>query len=216
MSKGSTANLIGMGCLALSIVGAVGVGGCIVCTALQAPNAADESDAGDVVGEPEEPVAELPATPLAPPPPPTPAWVRSTWMDELSQEEVVQRRAQSESAFELRFPYAGPQYAALTLREHPRFGQDVILSIERGQIPCLIRGCQVQVAFDDGEVESWRAVGPEDGGSTQVFLRNVGGFTRKLERAAQVRIAVTLFREGQRTFVFPGLAEPEPEPDAGP
>lgn len=165
-----------------------------------------ELGASEMQAPEEEVVPEEPEAAVAP----ASQWVTTEGEDELTRGTITTRTAMSREPFQLGSPYDGLQYARLTLRQHPRHGSDVLLSIEEGQIICHGRGCRVDVVFDDGDPISWRANEAASGSSTVVFLTQVERFERELRRANEVRIAVTLYREGTRIFAFPGLSEEAP------
>lgn len=142
-----------------------------------------------------------------PPPEPARAWERREGVDELTGRPIISNVARSQEEFELDFPYQGRQRARLTLREHPRFGNDVMLSVDRGQILCHSSRCTVDVVFGGGDPIRWRADPSDSGSSEVVFLSQHDRFVRELRRAPEVRIALTFYRSGARTFTFPGLPE---------
>lgn len=155
--------------------------------------------------------ATSPTAPIEPsaPAPPAPSelltWEVRESVDDLTGRTIISRVVQSRDEFELGFPYQGPQRAQLMIREHPRFGTDVILSVRRGQILCHVPRCSVDVVFGQGEPSNWRANPAESGSSEFVFLSQTDRFIRELTRSPEVRIAVTFFQNGSQTFVFPGL-----------
>jgi hypothetical protein len=128
----------------------------------------------------------------------------SQWQYRASEDPMggVTAVAQVESAndFEFDFPYQGRQHATLVLRNDG--GYDVMLVIERGQFVCTF-GCSVQVRFDDGEAQRWRATEPSDYDTTILFLRNESKFIKQLRKAKTVRIAADFFQEGTRVLEFP-------------
>lgn len=100
-------------------------------------------------------------------------------------------------------PYSGAQHGRLALRTDPKYGRDVIFSIERGQLLCRsYEGCDVLIRFDDGKPERFAAVGPADNSSETVFIRNYDRFLGKLRRAKVVRISMNVYQEGSPVFEF--------------
>jgi hypothetical protein len=128
----------------------------------------------------------------------------SQWQYRASEDPMggMTAVAQIESAndFEFDFPYQGRQHATLVLRNDG--GYDVMLVIERGQFVCTF-GCSVQVRFDDGEAQRWRATEPSDYDTTVLFLRNESKFIKQLRKATTLRIAADFFQEGTRVLEFP-------------
>ena len=104
--------------------------------------------------------------------------------------------------FSFGFPYQGTQRAKLTLRNHPRYGKDVILSIERGQFLCGISSCQLTVRFDDRPPQKYTAVEPADYSTTSLFIRNYSRFVRNLRRSKKLYIEAKFYQEGSRVFEF--------------
>lgn len=141
--------------------------------------------------------------------PALPAWERHEAVDELTRRPVSILSVDSEEQFRLSFPYEGAQRARLVVREHPRFGTDVFIGVERGQIRCHAYDCRIDVVFDDGDPVRWTGNPPDSGTSTTVFLRRTERFLARLRRATTVRVAVTFYRNGSRTFTFPGFANAE-------
>lgn len=108
------------------------------------------------------------------------------------------------------FPYQGAQHGRLMLRDHPRFGKNVILSIERGQILCRsYDGCTILVRFDDGKAQRFSAAGAADNSTETIFVSNYSRFLAAMKKAKKVRIAVEVYQEGSPVFEFDvsGFAE---------
>jgi hypothetical protein len=109
----------------------------------------------------------------------------------------------SENTVEFGFPYEGQQHGTLTLRNHPSYGRDVILQIREGQILCpSYDDCSIRVRFDDGPAERWTGAGPNDNGTTTVFIRNYSRFLQRMRNAKVVRIQIPVYQEGAPTFEF--------------
>ncbi|HVL91393.1 MAG TPA: hypothetical protein VM841_14275 [Actinomycetota bacterium] len=130
-------------------------------------------------------------------------WSYDSFTDDLSGKEYRIARIQSENTVDFDFPYAGSQHATLMIRQHPRFGLDVFLSIEKGQFLCQSwEDCTVQVRFDNGGIQRWSAVAPEDNSTTVIFLRNASRLLTRLRQSDTLRIAASFYQEGAPTFIF--------------
>ena len=90
----------------------------------------------------------------------------------------------------------------LELRIHPRYGKDVILSIEHGQFLCGIDPCNVIVRFDQGAPQTYTALRPADHSTTVLFIRNYDRFLANLRKSRQVYIEAQFYQEGPRVFEF--------------
>ena len=140
----------------------------------------------------------------APAPPP----LGSQWsyhQDSDAMTSAVTRFAQVTSSNTVNFqsPYSGDQHATLLLREHPRHGKDVIMTIEQGQILCRsYEDCNVLVRFDDQKPATYSGVGPSDGSSEHVFIRNYSKFLTNVKKAKRVRISAEIYQEGAPIFEF--------------
>ena len=124
--------------------------------------------------------------------------------DEDSMSSKIMRTASinSSNSIDLSFPYSGTQYASLQLRNHPRYGKDVIFSIDKGQLLCSYNGCNVLVRFDEGSPIRFSANEPSDHSTTYLFIGNYAGFMKKMLKAKTVRIAVDFYQHGSQTFEF--------------
>jgi hypothetical protein len=101
------------------------------------------------------------------------------------------------------FPYGGQQHGKLMLRTDPKYGQDVIFTIEQGQILCRsYEDCSVLVRFDDGKPQRFSGIGPADNSSETVFIRNYSRFEKSLRKSKIVRISVNVYQEGAPVFEF--------------
>ena len=110
---------------------------------------------------------------------------------------------QSTNTVEFGFPYSGPLHATLTLRTHPRYGKNVILSIERGQFLCRsYEDCTILVRFDDQKSQSYSAVGAADNSTETIFIRNYARFVSSMQKAKTVRIAANIYQQGAPAFEF--------------
>lgn len=130
-------------------------------------------------------------------------WTYAQANDDMGKGTVYTAFNSSTNTVEFDFPYSGEQHATLSLRTHPRWGKDMILKIEKGQLLCnSYDGCTVLVRFDDGKAQSFSAIGPEDNSSEVLFIQNYGRFVEKMLKAKRVRIAVSVFQQGNPTFEF--------------
>ena len=129
-------------------------------------------------------------------------WTYRSYQDESTGKAGRMLFAKSENSFRLNAPYRGEQQALLRIREHPRFGRDVILSIARGQITaCGYYRNSLFVRFDD-DGERWPCDRSGDSDSTVVFLRKTQTFIRRASKARVVVITATIYRQGDQSFRF--------------
>lgn len=130
-------------------------------------------------------------------------WSYSTFKDDMTSKTGYTAFVTSTNSFEFEFPYQGKQHAKLTLRKHPRWGNDVMFSIEKGQILCHSYGdCSVRVRFDDGPSQTLTGTEPADNSSETVFIPGFQRFSSQLAKSKVLRIEVNVFHQGTLTASF--------------
>ncbi len=140
----------------------------------------------------------------------------------MGRGETVTASITSSNEVQFGFPYGGRQHAWLHIRKHPRYGRDVILTIERSQFICRIGGCSVLVRFDDGQTARYSASEPADHSNNTLFITPFGRFTSNLAKAKRLRIEAQFYQEGARVLEFDVsgfraddfLPKPKPKPTA--
>jgi DNA-directed RNA polymerase subunit RPC12/RpoP len=131
------------------------------------------------------------------------AWSYQTSQDSMTQKPVTIASLGSTSRLSFDFPYGGLQQATLELRKHPRWGQDVILQIEKGQFICnSYAGCDVSVRFGSGKPKRFSATEPSDNDSTYIFLRGYNSFVSEMRKVDKIYIEAQFYQEGNRTMEF--------------
>lgn len=130
-------------------------------------------------------------------------WVYSSHEDAMTSKKWHQAEVRSTNTHEFDFPYHRPQHATLILRDHPRYGKDVIFAIERGQLQCRsYSGCDVMVRFGDAPARRYSANGPEDNSTESLFFGNQADFRRRMQAVDVVRVSTSIFQEGSPTWEF--------------
>ncbi len=131
-----------------------------------------------------------------------PSWSYSSDPDDMGKGTIRFASIESTNTLEFKFPYSGKQHATLTIRKHPRHGNDAIIQIERGQFVCPVSGCSVMVRFDDGESIRYHAAEPADHRTTALFLQPYDKFYVGLAKSKRVRIEADFYQEGSRMVEF--------------
>lgn len=123
--------------------------------------------------------------------------------DAMGKSTIYQAQISSTNSLHFSFPYEGAQQARLTLRIHPRYGSDIILSIEKGQFLCSsYDGCSVLVRFDDEKAVKYTAASAADNSTETLFIRNYARFFSGMLKAKRVRIAASVYQQGEPIFDF--------------
>ena len=141
------------------------------------------------------------ASPTTPPPLAT-QWSYNASMDGMTSKTSRYASITSSNTVSFGFPYTGEQHGRLLVRNHPRYGQDVLFSVDKGQILCSSMDCEVTVRFDEGAPSRWSATEPADNSTETIFLDNARGFRQRLAKAKVLRIEVPFYQEGSHTFIF--------------
>lgn len=130
-------------------------------------------------------------------------WVYTSHEDAMTSKKSHQAVVRSTNTHEFEFPYHRPQRGTLTLRDHPRYGKDVIFAIERGQLQCSsYSGCDVMVRFGDAPARRYGATGPEDSSSEMLFFENQADFRRRMQGVDVVRISTSIYKQGSPIWEF--------------
>lgn len=133
----------------------------------------------------------------------TTTWRYTTPKDEMTGKDMQLAEIYSTNTQDLHWPYGPNVRAEITIRKHPRYGKDVIVTLTKGQILCRsYENCKIMIRFDDGSPESYSAIGPADHSSDQVFIRNFDKFVARLKKANSVRIELPLYQDGNRAWNF--------------
>jgi hypothetical protein len=129
-------------------------------------------------------------------------WAYEDSTDQMTRATIKHAQVNSINEVTFDFPYRGAQRGTLTLRVHPKYGRDVILSIDKGQFLCGIEDCTVAVRFDDAKPLSFTAVRPADHSTTSLFIRNHDRFVAAAKKAKRAYIEAQFFQQGNRVFEF--------------
>jgi len=131
------------------------------------------------------------------------AWVTRETTDKVSGKKALNHLLLSTNTINFGFPYQGEQRATLTVRKHPRYGKDVFLSVDKGQMLCSsYDGCSVTVRFGKGKPVKYKAVAPDDNSSNMVFISNYAAFVANMKKVKNMVIAKTFYKEGDVAFEF--------------
>jgi hypothetical protein len=136
-------------------------------------------------------------------PRPVTIWSHSGLTDEMTGKSYAFSTVQSRNTVNFDFPYQGEQRATLSIRtKHPRHGNDVILTIERGQFLAGVDSVKVLARFDEGASVTFWANGPADHGTTALFISNYAKFVGLMRKANVVRLQTPIYQQGAPVFEF--------------
>lgn len=140
-------------------------------------------------------------------------WRTDDSVDALTGKKTKTYSVESDNQVNLDFPYKGPQHGRLTVRRHPKYGLNIIFSIEKGQLLChdssLDYGrCMVDVRFDDKPPRRVQMGKSSDGDPTYLFVSNEATFLKELVGSKVLIVQPTIFHNGNVPFQFQTIGFP--------
>ncbi|MDU2940684.1 MAG: hypothetical protein E7B59_16140 [Enterobacteriaceae bacterium] len=135
-------------------------------------------------------------------------WRHSVTEDKMGRGSDEIASVLSTNTVALAAPYDGAQHATLSLRKLRKNNNEVVLSLERGQIVCDPSGCPILFRADKNEPFSI-SFGPPKDGSTNVIIADLD--TKQLRTilsADKISIELTVFQNGEHIFEFDAADNP--------
>lgn len=129
-------------------------------------------------------------------------WSYSEDVDKMTGKTARYAIARSSNSLSLSFPYAGANYGQLQVRQHPKYGLDVIVFVDKGQLLCGFDGCSVSVRFDDAAPMRFRGNGPADHDSKVLFLSPASKFIASAKKAKRVLVQLNIYQGGEQVLEF--------------
>lgn len=92
----------------------------------------------------------------------------------------------------------------ITIREHPKWGQDVMISVRGSLIygPDINGSNYVTVKFDTGKIRKFYFTESGDGDSHTVFLSDPRSFIIGCQSSRRILIETPIYQEGRPVFEF--------------
>ena len=132
----------------------------------------------------------------------TSKWAYEETRDPMTDAVTKTAILYSDNSLSLDFPYQGHNPGTIMVRQHPRYGVDAIIGIQKGQTLCLVTGCTVLIRFNEGKPTRFHANGPADHSSETVFLTNAAGFISSARKANKIRVILPLYQGGDQVLEF--------------
>lgn len=131
-------------------------------------------------------------------------WEVSEEIDPMTEAKSVWKSITSKNGINQDFPYEGYTQAHITVRKSPKYGTDVYVQIDRGQINGNeYRGTNyVTVRFDKTKAKRYYFNEAASGSSDIVFLQGVNDFIRRAKEAKSIKVEVPVFEYGDAFFEF--------------
>lgn len=203
-SKGSTGKIIGWGCAGFLVIALIGIlaggGGTQSNSVVSNAATANLSDA-NLNAMADEAVANSDAALNAAAAEDTSGWSYNADTDQLRGKAIYYASADSENSVDFDFPYSGGSTLTMTVRRHPKYGDDVYFRISKGQFVCGVESCEGTINYGNGP-QSISLTEPADNSSDMVFASNGSSVINHLKKAKRVIIELPFFQEGNRQFSF--------------
>ena len=130
-------------------------------------------------------------------------WRYSDSTDKMTGKTESFAYIESDNSLVLEHPYQGVNRGTITVRRHPKYGLDVLVSIEKGQVLCRSYDpCTIGVRFDDGKPQRFSALPPADHSTETVFITNKTKFIASARKAKRILVQLPIYRNGEPVLEF--------------
>lgn len=131
-------------------------------------------------------------------------WNFRTKIDEMTDSKNIWASIRSDNYINQDFPYEGNTYASITVRYMKKYGYDVLIEIDRGQIVGseFTGDNYVTVRFDSTAAKKYYFNDAADGSSETVFLKNAKDFIEKSKKAKAIKVEIPVYEAGRPIFSF--------------
>lgn len=129
-------------------------------------------------------------------------WDYESSSDKMTGKKSAQASVTADNQLDFGFPYKGTNRGYLVVRQHPQYGLDVIIAIDKGQMLCHTYDCKVSVKFDDAPPVRFGGNGPADHSSQSIFLEGAGKFIAAARKAKKILIQFNAYQNGAPVLEF--------------
>ena len=131
------------------------------------------------------------------------AWKYHEQNDAMTSKASRLASITSSNSLDLDFPYKGPNFGHLQIRQHPKWGLDVIFTIDKGQLQCRsYSGCPIEVRFDDAPAVRFSGTEPADNSSDTVFIQGAPKFIALAKKSKRILIRMNVYHGGAPVLEF--------------
>lgn len=129
-------------------------------------------------------------------------WTYDEDVDQMRGDSSYYAMLDGTNTLDLDFPY-GEQEGRLIIRQSPKFGFDILVGVESGQILCnSYSNSYLNVKFDDGPIKRYTCNDASDGTSNMVFIEGARGFLAELKKSEQMIVEAEFFHNGVQQLTF--------------
>jgi len=135
-------------------------------------------------------------------PDPSSQWELETVQDAMTGKQKKIARLVSTNTLSLEFPYQGDNKARLMVRQHPSYGTDVMVSVDKGQMICNTSRCSAFIKFDDQKPILFSGSEPSDLSSKAMFINDSKRFIEMAKKSTKILIQIDFYKNGLQTLEF--------------
>lgn len=130
-------------------------------------------------------------------------WDYDNEADEMGRGEIKRAVTRSSNAVFFHPPYDGAQHGLFIIRDHPKYGKDLILQIHSGQFLFNIDDqCRVVIRLDDQKPQSFTGTQAADRSTTVCFIHGYTKLLPQIKRAKTMKIEAQFYEDGDQVFSF--------------
>ncbi len=124
--------------------------------------------------------------------------------DEMTDSKNIWASIRSDNYINQDFPYEGNTYASITVRYMKKYGYDVLVKIDEGQIygSEYSGNNYVTIRFDSTAAKKYYFNDAADGSSKTIFLKNAKDFIEKSKKAKDIKVDIPIYQSGRPIFSF--------------
>lgn len=130
------------------------------------------------------------------------SWDYSNSVDDISAKQQRTAGIISNNKIDLKFPHEAGTTALILIRNHPRYGKEIIFRVTSGQLNCQYDNCYINLRFDDGPIIKNYVTEPADHSNNVYFLSNFKKTFNQIKKSKKMYVEVTFYRQGSFTFEF--------------
>ncbi|AVQ80897.1 MULTISPECIES: hypothetical protein [unclassified Variovorax] len=129
-------------------------------------------------------------------------WNYDSSTDKMTGKKSASAQTVSDNSLSFGFPYQGVNRGNLIVRQHPQYGLDVLITIDKGQMLCSSYDCKVSIKFDDAPPVKFSGSGPADHSSQTIFIEGAAKFIASAKKAKKILVQFNAYQNGAPVLEF--------------
>jgi hypothetical protein len=129
-------------------------------------------------------------------------WKYSTEFIGIDKLKMLIATNRSINSLNLGFPYSGKNFGSLELRNSDKYGVELTLQIDKGQIICGLYVCEGRIKFDNSASIELRGDESSSGSRNFIFIRSSEELIKSIQNSKKIYIEIPLYRDGNKILEF--------------